>query len=96
MSPVMINYGDAEPRIAFRNSAPRYLQVADDLEARIRSGEWPYDATLPRREDLAAEYGVGEMTIRHARQVLAERGLVVPRPAVGTVVIWPGHGTGTP
>lgn len=83
------------PRIPLRNSEYRYLQVADDIEARIRSGEFPSDSALPRRADLAAEYGVGEMTVRHAVRVLAGRGLVRPMAAVGTVVIWAGHEEGT-
>lgn len=82
---------DAAPgRIPLRNSEYRYVQVAADLEARIRSGEFPFDARLPRREDLAGEYGVGEMTVRRALGVLAERGMVRPMPSVGTVVIWQG------
>jgi DNA-binding GntR family transcriptional regulator len=88
---------DDEPgRIPLRNSEWRYIQVADDLEKRIRSGEFPYDSTLPRRDVIASEYGVGEMTVRRALGVLAGRGLVRPMPAVGTVVIWPGHEQGTP
>lgn len=87
---------DEPGRIPLRNSEYRYVQVADDLEARIRAGEWPYDSTLPRRDDLAAEYGVGVMTVRAALRVLAGRGLVRPMPAVGTVVVWAGHEQGTP
>lgn len=83
---------DDEPagRIPLRRGEWRYRQVADDLERRIRSGEFGYDSALPRRGDLAAEYAVGVMTVRHALRVLAERGLVRPMPSVGTVVIWQG------
>jgi GntR family transcriptional regulator len=88
---------DDEPqRITLRNSEWRYVQVADDLERRIRSGEFPYDSRLPPREQLAVDYHVGEMTVRRALGLLAERGLVRPMPSVGTVVIWPGHEQGTP
>lgn len=83
------------PRIRLTNREWRYVQVADDLEARIRAGEWPYDSVLPRRNDIAHEYGVGEVTARRALSLLATRGLVVPRPSVGHVVIWPGHEKGT-
>lgn len=88
---------DDEPRrrLHLTNSEYRYVQVANDLERRIRSGEFPYDARLPVREDLRVEYGVGEMTVRRALGVLAERGLVRPMPSVGTVVIWAGHEQGT-
>lgn len=83
---------DPSPRIPLRRGEYRYAQVAADIEARIRSGEFPFDATLPRRGDLAAEYGVGEMTVRRALRELAGRGLVRPMPSVGTVVTWRAHG----
>ena len=88
---------DDEPpgRIPLRRGEWRYLQVADDLERRVRSGEVPYDSILPHRDLLAAEYGVGVMTVRKSLGVLAGRGLVRPMPSVGTVVIWPGHKEGT-
>jgi len=87
---------DDEPRrLHLSNAEYRYLQVANDLERRIRAGEFPYDSRLPVRADLRLEYGVGEMTVRHAVAVLAERGLVRPMPSRGTVVIWSGHLPGT-
>jgi GntR family transcriptional regulator len=81
---------DCEPagRIPLRRGEWRYVQVADDLERRITGGEFPFDSALPRRGDLAADYGVGEMTVRRALRELAERDMVRPMPSVGTVVIW--------
>lgn len=89
---------DDEPprRMPLRRGEWRYLQVADDIERRIRAGEFPFDSALPRRADLAAEYGVGEMTVRRGLGVLRDRGLVRPMASVGTVVIWAGHEQGTP
>lgn len=84
------------PRIRLHHREWRYEQVAADLEARVRAGEWPFDGVLPRREDIAHEYGVGVMTVRNALGLLVSRGLVVARPSVGHVVIWPGHKEGTP
>lgn len=81
---------DQPCRLHLSNSEYRYVQVANDLERRIKAGEFPYDSRLPVREDLRVEYGVGEMTVRRALGVLADRGLVRPMPAVGTVVIWQG------
>ena len=86
---------DPPRRLRLTNAEYRYAQVADDLQRRIRAGEFPFDSRLPRREDLAADYGVGEMTVRRALKELAGRGLVRPMPSVGTVVIWPGHERGT-
>ena len=84
-----------QARMPLRNSEYRYVQVADDLEARIRAGEFPNDSRLPARDVLAAEYAVGEMTVRRALRELAARRMVRPMPSVGTVVIWRGHKEGT-
>lgn len=89
---------DDEPprRVRLTNTEWAYVQVADDLERRIRAGEFPYEAKLPSREDLAVEYGVGQMTVRHAMRVLAGRGMVRAMPSRGTIVIWTGYKEGTP
>jgi GntR family transcriptional regulator len=51
-----------------------YVQVADDLAARIGRGE--LSGRMPAERDLASEYGVAYGTIRRAMEVLRERGLV--------------------
>jgi GntR family transcriptional regulator len=51
-----------------------YIQVADDLAARIGRGE--LSGRMPAERDLASEYGVAYGTIRRAMEVLRERGLV--------------------
>lgn len=81
---------DVPRRLRLTNREYRYLQVADDLASRIQAGEFPFDAALPVRADLRLEYGVGEMTVRHALAVLADRGMVRPMPGRGTIVIWQG------
>lgn len=68
-----------------------YILVADDLDERIRAGEYSYATQLPSRRDLAARYRVGEMTIRRAMRELADRGMIRSMPARGTYVIWTGH-----
>ena len=97
-SPGMETEDDDEPprRVRLSNAEWAYAQVADDIGRRIRAGEFPYEAKLPSREDLAAEYGVGQMTVRHALRVLAGRGMVRPMPSRGTIVVWTGHEEGTP
>jgi DNA-binding GntR family transcriptional regulator len=82
--------------VRLSNTEYAYVQVADDLERRVRAGEFPYEGKLPGRQDLAAEYGVGEMTVRHALRVLADRGMVRLMPSRGTIVTWAGHTEGTP
>jgi len=63
-----------------------YSQVADHLEARIRSGDLAPGARLPGERDLAAEYQVALGTARKAVAILREKGLVVTAPSKGTFI----------
>jgi GntR family transcriptional regulator len=61
-----------------------YIQVANDLAARIEVGEITHK--LPAERDLAQEYGVAYQTVRHSMQVLRDRGLIITRQGRGTFV----------
>jgi len=61
-----------------------YEQVADRLAERIRSGEFGGTGKLPGERELAGQYGTGVKAVRHARQELMRRGLVVTVPGKGT------------
>ncbi|WP_432092107.1 GntR family transcriptional regulator [Streptomyces sp. NRRL F-5630] len=63
-----------------------YAQVADQIEAEIRSGRLPHGARLPNERDLGAQYGVAPGTARRAVRELRDRGLVVTLPNKGTFV----------
>ncbi|WP_327318240.1 GntR family transcriptional regulator [Streptomyces sp. NBC_01235] len=73
---------------------PLYMQLADVIEFRIRSGEYAPDRMIPASLRLSEEYGIAHMTVRRAMRELRERGLiytvsgkgsyVVPKPTVGT------------
>ncbi|RBM22007.1 hypothetical protein DI005_07945 [Prauserella sp. PE36] len=54
-------------------------RVADDLRARIESGEFKVGDALPTRRDLAAEYGVAPNTATVAVRLLQDVGLVTIR-----------------
>jgi GntR family transcriptional regulator len=66
-----------------------YMQMADHIADRIAKGELRPGARLPGERDLAAEYGVAQLTARRATRELRERGLVVTLPAKGTFVAYP-------
>ncbi len=66
---------------------PAYLQLADILTERIRSGELPVGRMLPSEKALQQEFGVGRGTVRRAVAVLRERGLVDTVPQRGTFVV---------
>ncbi len=66
-----------------------YVQVADDIAARIRRGEFPAGSRLPSEAELASHYGVAKMTVRRALEVLRERGMVRTLHGRGSVVVAP-------
>lgn len=66
-----------------------YVRVADDVAARITSGELAPGARLRSERDLAEYYEVAYGTIRRAMQVLRDRGLIETIHGRGTFVIKP-------
>jgi DNA-binding GntR family transcriptional regulator len=68
-----------------------YVRVADDIAARIASGELAPGTRLRAERELAEYYGVAYGTIRRAMQVLRERGLITTIHGRGTFVASPGH-----
>jgi len=73
------------------SSAHTYVQLADLLEARIRSGEMA--GKIRAEKDIADEYGVAYGTVRRTMALLRERGLVESIQGRGTFVVpqerWP-------
>jgi GntR family transcriptional regulator len=65
---------------------PLYLQVADLIASRIRSGELAPNRPVPSEHELAATFGVARGTARKALGVLKDRGLVVAVNGRGTFV----------
>ncbi|SNS98670.1 regulatory protein, gntR family [Asanoa hainanensis] len=64
----------------------RYEQIAEDLEARIESGEFPPGSKLPSRSQLTAHYGVTEPVIDRSMLVLRLKGLTETLFGVGVFV----------
>jgi DNA-binding GntR family transcriptional regulator len=57
-------------------SGPKYRQIADDLRARIDSGEYPPGSQLPTKADLMATHHVALNTVERAIEELRREGLV--------------------
>ena len=74
-----------------RDADLAYMRVADDIAARIASGELKPGARLRAERDLAEHYEVSYGTIRRAMQVLRERGLITTIHGRGTFVSVPGQ-----
>jgi DNA-binding transcriptional regulator YhcF (GntR family) len=66
-----------------RREPLRYQQIADDLRARIESGEFPPGAQFPPGRELEAHYGVSDGTVKHALSVLREAGWAESRQGKG-------------
>jgi DNA-binding GntR family transcriptional regulator len=62
------------------------MRVADDIAARITSGELAPGARLRAERDLAVYYEVSYGTVRRAMALLRERGLITTIHGRGTFV----------
>lgn len=68
---------------------PLYVQLANVLRERIRSGEIPVGRRLPSQSELEAETGgmVSRRTIKSALEVLVNEGLVQGVQGKGVFVV---------
>ncbi|MFD7868097.1 GntR family transcriptional regulator [Streptomyces sp. NPDC059783] len=66
--------------------SPRYEEIARDLRERITSGEYLPGTALPLMRDVAAQYGVSDITVRRAWQMLTREGLIESRRRAGMFV----------
>ncbi|MEV5892893.1 GntR family transcriptional regulator [Nonomuraea fuscirosea] len=66
--------------------ATRYEDVANQLRAAIKAGEFPTDARLPGEPVLAERFGTARITVRKALEVLQQEGLIVVIPSKGRFV----------
>ena len=66
---------------------PMYRQIADDLRAKIESGELARGSQLATEIELREQYEASRNTIRDAIKWLTTRGLVETRPGQGTFVV---------
>lgn len=69
-----------------RDSDLAYMRVAEDIAARIASGELKPGARLRAERELAEHYEVAYGTVRRAMEVLRERGLIETVHGRGTFV----------
>ncbi|MEM8519298.1 PLP-dependent aminotransferase family protein [Janthinobacterium sp. CAN_S7] len=76
------------PRLA-RNKGPRFLQIADALQAAVADGSLTPGERLPTQRQLAAQMGVDLTTITRAYDEARRRNLLEGRGARGTYVAAP-------
>ena len=63
-----------------------YEHVEEAIGLKIIKGEYSPEDTLPNEDALCEEFGVSRGVIREAVKVLNKKGLVVPRPKIGTQI----------
>ncbi|MBQ9458413.1 MAG: PLP-dependent aminotransferase family protein [Oscillospiraceae bacterium] len=77
-----------------RKRTPVYLQIADAVKSRIRSGELPDGSALPSERILAQMLGVHRNTVTKAYGELKADGLLHSRQGAGYTVVSPAAEAG--
>jgi GntR family transcriptional regulator len=65
---------------------PLYHQLAEELFAQIRAGEYLPGSRIPSEHSLAASFKLGRPTVRQATDSLIQRGVLMRRRGSGTYV----------
>lgn len=71
-----------------KEKRPVYLQLYRQLRDDIIAENYPYNAKLPSKRNLAEETGVSTVTVEHAYALLCDEGYVEARERSGYVVIF--------
>jgi GntR family transcriptional regulator len=72
--------------LASISSRPKYLDLADDLRAKIANGTYAVGAELPSTTQLMQIYDVSVTVVRAAVRELRHEGLVLGQPGKGVYV----------
>lgn len=72
--------------ISQTDSRPMYLQIMEQIRARIAAGDWPAGKELPSIRALAAALSVSVITIKRAYLDLENEGVIVTRHGKGSFV----------
>ena len=79
--------------ISQTDARPMYLQIVEQVRARIASGEWPAGQELPSIRALAAAIRVSVITVKRAYLDLESEGVIVTRHGKGSFVADSGRGS---
>lgn len=74
------------PDLQPSSDVPLYAQVADHIAKAIAAGDLAPGDKLPAERDLAEDWGIATGTVRHAMEILRDRGLIVSTHGKGTFV----------
>jgi GntR family transcriptional regulator len=82
----------SQPHASVDSRLPIYQKLRDQFAAKISSGTWGRDGSIPSENQLAEEYGVAVGTIRKAIEKLVTEGLLERKQGRGTSVRRPDFG----
>jgi len=72
--------------ISQTDARPMYLQILEQIRARVAAGDWPPGRELPSIRALAAALNVSVITIKRAYLDLENEGVIVTRHGKGSFV----------
>ncbi|WP_431894674.1 GntR family transcriptional regulator [Nonomuraea sp. bgisy101] len=72
--------------IEWRENAPKWVQVAEVLKARIADGAYPVDSRLPSQHELVREFEIAPNTAQKVLSRLREEGVAYSVRGLGTFV----------
>ena len=61
--------------------------LAEKLAQKILTGEYPPESILPGEMELGEQFGVSRTAVREAVKTLTAKGMLLPRPRIGTRVM---------
>jgi len=79
--------------ISQADARPMYLQIMEQIRARIASGDWEAGRELPSIRALAAALEVSVITVKRAYLELEQEGVIVTRQGKGSFVADSGRGS---
>ncbi len=74
------------PDMRWREGVPRWVQIADELEKRIRDGRYRPGERVPSVLAIMDEFKVASATAHKALAGLRDRGLTYTEPGIGSTV----------
>lgn len=77
--------------ISQTDARPMYVQIMEQIRARVAAGDWPAGKELPSIRALAAALNVSVITIKRAYLDLETEGVIVTRHGKGSFVAESGN-----
>src|ERR1017187_1453773 len=72
--------------MAYEYTPPKYAQVIEELQRRIKNGEYPPGSLLPSEHQLSSEFAIARPTVVRALRVLRQDGWIETQQGKGSFV----------